>query len=581
MKMTVSFVASLFLVGAAAVAPIGIPQDQPRGAEPAQVIVQDAPKVVPLGPAIPAQKIPQVVVQPQPALQLQPAPQVQVLQEEVRYSPFHAVQIANQDAIAVAALSSPELQIESIRYLSLANIPEAKRLTAKAILDRVLNGLNPGYRRIVRTAGLPAGQPIPVVLRVNLDDYNIRPEAWDYLAENGSGQVPIPDPYFHEFVEKDSLATPDAPKTKPRRVYATASWLAIEQDAEARGSTIANLTKMTGTANPILRGDWFVNYATWGSAYYRLIGLDLKDNPVEADKAKTPKVYLEKDFERLFDFNFKESVEDIVGAVADTKLVTLHNRILHRFSTRKGITGGYFWRSQDTATGIDDHDYMANIETFATPALDVQEIITSGRNGLAFYAITDNKGRLLDLADAKVAHHSAAMPTKLRDQQVWNARNCMLCHAAGLQPINCKVRNLARGQIGLFVTDHFKQQNRTLARQIIEAFEPNLQSIIDHDNAKYNAAALAACGKPGRAVGSDFESMVAEYFDQPVTLERMAWDVGLAPATLKAMLVEGINLDYQLTGVLQMPEEASAILPWERQGHAALMHYVIGYQPKK
>ncbi len=650
MKISLSALAVLLIAGTTLI-PMGGPgQEAHPGAEVA--IAQPA--------------IPQVAAQPPAQPPAQPA-------GEVRYSPFNAVEIANLDAIAIAALNSPELQLAYIRYLSLHNIPEANRAAAKTIIDRVLNGLNPTYRRIVRTAGLPAGNPAPIVLRVNLQDYNIRPEAWDFLAEKGSGQVPIPDPYFHEFITNAQvtaivtpgatvtygagtqtgrceiratvlqdcaffvgdriipgtgttrtttspplaagkqtydvrfsgtyngtpynltqtinvapgslvqlvLAVPAAPSPNSAgRVYATASWLAIEPDIQAKGSTIANLVRLTSTRNPILRGDWFSIYSIWGQAYYQLIGLDLKDNPVEADRARTPKVYLLRDFERLLGFNFQEARGDIVAAVADTKLVTLHNRILQRFSTTRGITGGYYWRSKDSGNGINRQDYMANLETFEEPDFAVEEIIASGRNGLDFYGIADNQGRLLNFADAVIAHHSVQMPTRLRDIQIYNARNCMICHSGGMVPIQCRVRNLARGNIGLFITD-ITRRNGDLSRRIIEAFEPNLQPILDLDTAKYSAAVLAAAGKPGRAIGADLEQLTAAYYDQSVTLERMAWDAGISSDTLRTMLRAGVNLNYQLVGVLQAPEEAPAILPWESQGHAELMRYIISYQPRR
>lgn len=536
--------------------------------------------------------------------------------KEVRYSPFNAVQFAELDAAAIANLQDGVLDPSHIRYLSLHNLPKEDRKNAKAVTDKTLNSLNSQYRQIKRTPVIPANSDDPIVIRVNLKDYGISPRAWDYLADNGSGPVPIPDPYFHykavkhvnstvkykeeEYEEtvKETIGhepgtnkpvTQDKKVKKIRKVpiysdteetvYSTAPWLAIEQDEKLRGATMANLVKITNTQNPILRADWFNAYATWAPAYYELIGLTLKPNPEKDDDAKKrPKVYLEDDFNKLVKLDEKVALQEIVAAVADTKLVTLHNRILQRFTTPVGTLGGSYWRSQDTDTGIDDEDYLNNIATFDTPKIKAQEVIATGRNGLHLYMLTDNKKRILDVAVANIAQHSDIMPTKLQDKQIWAGRNCMLCHASGQNYIKDKVRTIAQGRIGLFITD--KAKDRVLAVKIEEAFSPDIKAIVDNDNAKYAAAVLAATGLEAKTVGRLFEDVIVEYLDKPVNLEKMARAAGFEDAKLDEMLREGTNLDYTLVSALQNPPEDISRIPWERQGYSALMQYVLSYMLK-
>jgi uncharacterized protein (TIGR03000 family) len=625
---------------------------------------------------------------------------------EQRWSPYNAVQIAHEDAAAVTALKDPSLNPSYVRYLSMHNFPEADRPLLKAIIDFVLNSLNPKYRKIVRTAGLPALAKVPVILRVNLRDYGIDPKAWDRLAENGSGPTPLPDPYFHALLTQDiktlslkapaldkqkepepkapewtapddwrpaldvvyqdgeyprgteifvnisgltelyfdnkkmtsardgtgnyktpplnantmykytvrakgsyhgrdydvtrtisckagrranvsmtvprppeakSKQAPEKKEEKPKKVFASAPWLALEADPNQRGTTIASLVTLTETANPILRGDWFVVYATLAPAYYDMIGLPLRDNP---DKnAAKKKVFLEKDFEKLMGADPKSAEVDIVAAITDTRIVTLHNRILHRFNTVTGVTGGYYWRSKDTDKGIDDQDYLNQIANFAQPNNVATEIISSGRNGMNFYFVADNKGVGLDLAAASVAQHSDAMPTRYQDKQIWVARNCMLCHGTGMIAVKDRVRSIARNKIALFIADKTKDQD--VAKKIEEAFSPDFKGILELDNAKFIASVRAACDKEGPAVAKAQEELIWRYWDKHVTLERMAWDAGLTSDKLRTMLEDGINLDYTLVAVLQEPEEPVALLAWERQGFSALMTYVLGYQPKK
>jgi hypothetical protein len=639
-------------------------------------------------------------------------------QAEQRYSAFNAVQIAKADCDAITALNSSDLDPQYVRYLSLHNVPEAQRAWAKAVVDFVLNSLNPTYRKIIRTAGLPANAAVPVVIRVNLNDYGIPPGAWNRLAEKGSGATPIPDPYFHTYLnsqqtlppttvrvpvnlvfpnwtptlevmyqrgtmanacevhvtapgaevvyfdgkavetkneptrkfvtpqlttrsaysatvrvtgtyerqpydaslkvhmeagkralltmqvprpieskateakEEKEEETPDAedvvskaaaedPKDVESKepIYAAAPWLSLEPELAARGSTIAAVISATGTRNPILRADWFVTNVTLAPAYYDMIGLPLRDNPDKEAAKKRPKVFLEKDFEKLMNANTQSAARDIVAAITDTRIVTLHNRVLHRYNTVTGITGGYYWRSQDTDSGIDDQDYLTQLAYFDHPNFVATEIIASGRNGLNFFFVADNKGVALDLAAASVAQHGDAMPCRYQDKQVWVSRNCMLCHANGMITVKDKVRAIARNQIALLIANHNKDQ--ALTRKIDEAFAPDPKFILDTDNAKFLASVRAACGKDGNAVAKAQEEMIWSYWDRPVNLERMAWDAGIAPDVLRQMLKEGVNLHYSLVSVLQDPEEPTAVLAWERQGFAALMTYVIGYQPRK
>lgn len=369
-----------------------------------------------------------------------------------------------------------------------------------------------------------------------------------------------------------------APTATTGTIVASAPWLALEENPGERGSTIANLTRVTNTRNPILRADWFCTYGTIAPAYYQLIGLELKNNPDPVAAVKTPKVFLQADFDRLVNVDVRSAGRDVVAAITDTRIVTLHNRILLRYPTVTGVTGGYYWQSKDTDRGIDDQDYLNNIHTFYDPNFVATEIIASGRNGLNFYFVADNKGIGLDLAAAAVAQHSDAMPTRLQDKQVWSARNCMICHGGGMITIQDRVRNIAQNRIALLING---RGDSDTARRVDEAFSPPLPPIVDHDNATFLASCRAASGLDGPTIARSQEILITNYFDRMVTLERMAWDAGVSPAKLRAALEEGVNLDYTIVAVLQNPEEPAAVLAWERQGFAALMQYLISYQPRR
>lgn len=364
---------------------------------------------------------------------------------------------------------------------------------------------------------------------------------------------------------------------KPKKIYTSAPLLAIEQIPDDRGKSIANLINLTSTKNPIIRGDWFIVYAAWAPAYYHLLGLNLKPNPDKAAAIK--EVFLEKDFEKLFNFKKVDAEEDIIGAVTDTKIVTLHNRIVLRYNTLRGKSGGYYWKSQDTDKGTDDEDYLNDITVFNKAKIKAQEIIASGRNGFNIYALTDANGVLLNVAAASIAIQGDKMPTKFIDKQVYAGRNCMLCHAGGQIILKDKVRNIAQNKIALLLAH--KTKDVEVIKRVEEAFSPNLKELIDGDNAKFLSAVLAGTGREGKAIGKIFEDIIFDYFDSPVTLNKMAWEVGIDPTKLDGMLREGINLDHTLTEVIQNPPEDVARVVWEQQGYDGLTRFLLGYTPKK
>lgn len=541
---------------------------------------------------------------------LQAQPEVPA-KPEPTYRPFDAVAISGTDAVAVQVLADPTILPEYCRYLSLHNFPKEVRPRIKLVVDVVLNSFNSRYGRLIKTAAAPADDP--VVLRVNLKDYNISPAAWDKLAETGSGPTPIPDPYFHATYIKTKLTYreyekvewwpggvwPNDGKLYPpnsfryqkthreeigrerTRMFQAAPWLSLEPEGATPGATLANLMHITKTKNPILRADWFIVYATWAPRYYEFIGLERKQN-------KEGKwVFLEKDFNKLLKLDEIASAEDLVAGIADTKVVTLHNRILHRYPTANGIYGGYVWESNDTDAGINAEDYILNIHKFDKPKIKAREIIGASRNRLHLYAVSNDKGELIDFAAQQIAIHGDQMPTKWQDKTVWVGRSCMLCHAGGQIFIKDKVRALAQGKIMLLINSLAKQDeglanhlkaDPTLFKKIEEAFSPDLQPIIDSDNAKYLTAIRALTGLDGKEFGQLYEEVVWQYFDTTIGPEKAALEAGVPVDRLIAALQRGVNLDYNVTALLQNPPVEVSRLPWENQGHFSMMQQLLAWE---
>jgi hypothetical protein len=517
-----------------------------------------------------------------------------------RFTPLDAAKLAYEDALAVAAANDPQVPVQYVRYLSLHNQPKAKRIKYKQTLDFTTNSLS-RKRIIVRLAALPGNVEDPIVIRVNLKDYGISPKAWDSLVENGSGQSPIPEPYFHQFIAKsdedeyeDEYETETTYETKwvtnsfgqqvqervpvekkvktgrkikkksydgkPSKIYAAASWLAYQDG----GRLISSLIGLTQTRNPIVRADWFTVYAWWAPQYYVLLGLDPKGTTDQFDQLV------------LADERARQSQ---VASITNTKIVALHNRILIRLPTINGYVGGYYWATNDTDKGIDDEDYLNNIATFEHPKIAAQELIGTLLNTLQAYALADAKKNLLNVAAAGIAIHSDVEPTKLTDKQVYAGRNCVFCHKEGIYPIKCQFRDISQRKIALFITQRYaKKIDRKTAEKIQDAFMPSQDGVVTHDQAVYTTA-IKACNNLAPGVNAaQLETLTWDYYDGAITMERLAWDVGWPVDKLDAALRLGVGLDHTLTGLLQDPPVRPDILTYERQGFQALELFLVGIE---
>lgn len=523
-----------------------------------------------------------------------------------RFSPWDALVLAWADAEAVAIAHDPEVPIEYVRYLSSHNLNKADRIRHKQTVDFTVNSLSI-KRTIVRTAGLPNNVIDPLVIRVNLKDYGITPKAWDSLVENGSGDVPLPEPYFHKPIivanevdeYEDEVVTRTTYKTEwvdngygqrvqqrvpvtkkvktgkkvrtgrklkadeKTKVLAAGSWLAYK-DA---GQTISKLVAATRTKNPLARSDWFITYAWWAPQYYVMLGLD----PVKGTV---------RDWFELVNFDEKRGERSRIASIADTKIVTQHNRILHRYVTQNGYVSGYVWETFDTENGIENEYYLNAIGNFDKPEFAAQELIGTLLNTLQAYALADNKAKLLNLAKANIALHSDVEPTKLVDKQVYAGRNCVFCHKEGIYPIKDKVRNLAQREIAMLISQGSgnKKVDEATSDKIKDAFQPAVVGVVSHDQAIYTMAVNACNGLAPGVNAAQLETITWTYHDGPITMERAAWDVGWPVEKLDAALRIGVNIDPTLTQMLQKPPELPAIQVWEAQGYHALQDYIIGLE---
>jgi hypothetical protein len=508
------------------------------------------------------------------------APQAPPAKEaaEIIWTPYDSVRLALADALAVAAVD-PNKAYDA-RYISLYNVSPARRLDYWRIISFLLNSLSQ-EKLITRPAIIPGTDN--TVIRFFLGDYRIKSAAFDRLVANGSGPEAqaFPEPYFHataikvvdEYVEelideykdqeyghweyargnygrgvgrqwvttetrreKTGKQVPSGKKIKTgkksnTKIQVTAPWLATPDG----GAAIDNLVAVTQTQNPIVRGDWFLAYASWATTiknqavgYYDLLGLG---NTLA-------------DIEKQFFASEKDAARarsNLQGNVVFSS-VALHNRALVRLPSIATPLGGYFWFSHDTAKSIDDRDYC---NVLLNQKFDATEDIFSLFNGLQGYAVTNGVGARLDLAVAGIAIDSE---TPLADRQVYSARNCISCHSRGMRPIQDEVRHLARKDIGLLVADPDQ------AAQIFDLyFSVDLDPILKHDMATYEVAVRQTNDLSPLANGKQFEKFIWTYLDQPLDAKAIAREAGVIEAVLMAKLSRALNVDHTLTGLLQTP----------------------------
>ncbi len=426
-----------------------------------------------------------------------------------------------------------------VRYLSLHNLPRGRRKAATDDVAFVLNSLsrNPELKR---AALLIVPETDGVLLRVCLDDFDLTPAAWDLLADEGSGPVDrrFPEPYFH-------LAVPDGTKNaagEPKTVQVAAPWLAAEADGAAPGSTIAYLIETAQTANPILRADWFCTFGFWAPRYYDFLG-------VGKDGART-----EKEFQDLFfaDAEQAKKARTEVKATVVKSAVALANRSMLRYPTVNHAFGGFYWESLDSKASIRKSNHMQDL---LRAKFDAKEIIASLPNGMQAYAVSDNKGKLLDVADAPIAQD---FNTPHQDKQVYVGRNCATCHDQGMWFIRDNVRKLSRERIGLLIPDpHDAARIRTLF------FVHDVKTLTDRDAAMFTAAVVHATGRRPQAVVGDYARLCYDYFDRDLTIQDASMELGLPVADIKKVLERAINPDFTLTGLLADPPEPIRRDQWE------------------
>lgn len=315
-----------------------------------------------------------------------------------------------------------------VRYLTVYNLPEARRPEARQVGDFWLNSIS-------READLARAQLVaPTLLRVNVFDYGIDPLTWDKLA--------VEDPFFHVQVQTVNGGTGrayfpaegsskagwyDARFIEAKKVSAIAPWLPAADAAE--------LVVLTQTAAPILRLDWFLSRVAIqagrkGTGYYDFLALKKRD-----------------DFERLIGLNVKESqrVKREVGSIVGRSGVANFPRQIFRFQS---VTGGA-WLTKDV---LDDNADARNAlrQLDADYKHQAEEHYGYLPNGLFAYYLSDAGGVQQETAPDRIGSDKTAPGN---DGRIHAGLSCVRCHVEGLRPIKDWSRQVFNGPLKLSSPD--------------------------------------------------------------------------------------------------------------------------------
>lgn len=441
------------------------------------------------------------------------------------------------DDYALATIDLAKQSTESryyLRYISRGNTKTADRIAMGKAVSFVVNSLS---RSVVITQPKDISDTLQ---RIDLRDYKIPVTAWEKLGQLGSGRTPQPEPYYHRELEtvieeteeygrweypggvKTWVKTRDVPTGKKisKKVQAHGGWL--------RKADVIYLTSVTESQFPVLRADWFITNATQEPRYHEL--LDVGDK--------------ESDFAKLGAADEKAAEEEGAqarGAVLFSE-VAPNNRILERTPTIRLYGRGWYWKSFDFASSTKLEDVLADINGAMTDKAGAHEIITSLKNGLQAYSVTDDKGKRLDRAGIEFARD---LKNGFRSPEV-EIRNCMVCHSKGMISVDDEVRALAKGPLAAAASVLGKKDERKAEKFLEKYAAAPLDDLLKTDSANFELAVKSTNGLSGAANGQGLLKMLLQY-EGPMTLADIARDVGCTEADAKVVIPLITNPDHTLS----------------------------------
>jgi hypothetical protein len=476
------------------------------------------------------------------------------------YGPNSAVIFAVGDMLTMPKEIQPY-----IRYISLYNIPKAKRKEYAATLSFVVNSLSTRRRMYIPEF---VGASDETLIRLNTANYEWTPEAWEKLGLKGSGVHPQPEPYFHMFIDQPIFEKVKVKKKITEKVpwmdergvqYVnkdnSKAFKNVEKEIEVE-EVISNkrkfivdykapwldplgvktLVEYTGSEFPIYRLDWFISNVILPPVYYDFLKLGNKG----------------EDFDKLIfaDEKLAAKARSQDKAVVVASIVARNNRTLNRSPT---FTGGYYWKSHDSLKSTDDRNY---IQFILDEKFDATEDIGTLPNGLQAYFLTDGQDKRIDFANSDIAIDNGAI-----DRVVRTGRSCMICHADGIRPINDEVRALTNKirnprELKLLVT------RKEDFYRIEDLFGSDLDKQIIADQNLYRDAVSRATGLQSETISRTLNEIYNNYIENLLTAAEISRDIGVEFNQLDGYIKA--SKDNLVLGLLKTPIRPIRRDQWEQ-----------------
>jgi len=274
------------------------------------------------------------------------------------------------------------------------------------------------------------------------------------------------------------------------------------------------LRTATGSANYLIRADWFIATATLPVPYERLLQLGANQAALDAELGVD--IVANQTANRVLRSGFKNSG------------VSSQNRMMERHSQRNGLS---YWISYDFAR----LDAIENI--FANPLgpqtlsatksfqHDGGEIIFQLANGMFAYRLVDAAGGILDKGPTSIVKQNDA-PSQFLSAIV-NGVSCMNCHGAGLLFKKDEIRAFTQANITSF--------SQAEVEKILNIYpeERIFKEAMDKDNAFYFNALNQLGIDPKKP---DPVNQAFRFFNRSLSKNDVKEELGISEAVLESLL---------------------------------------------
>lgn len=394
-------------------------------------------------------------------------------------------------ALADARRLPPEIAYRTRYLTSWHMVPEWRAETIQAI-DYWLNSTS--IEALPKRARFIARD----LVAVRFDHYAHKQAVWEKLVDN---------PYWSLKAVK---AYPAGQYTNGQR-YAAGSSIVFLGSRGVDAEQMAELSRLTNSAAPILNMDWFAAQIAIQegrvAGYYDFLGAGKKRD----------------EFDKLVGMNRAESIRQKkeIAAIVPKRGPTQNNAQIFRFGTLHGA----YWQTRDTdqntgaknATRFLDNDFIHVAE----------EIYAALPNGMLAFYLSDAAGIRANFAPDFIGKDSLSISN---DGRIHVGLSCARCHVEGIRPITCWFRKTYDGP------DYLNVFGPDRARRIEQLYQSDIDFWIKRDQQDYAHALKQVNGLTPGDNAKVIAAVWERYVELPVYLADAARELGCKPEELKAAI---------------------------------------------